>query len=709
MRPTAYLWGLVLCGVALYFAGYRARVVDVRFIPLFQLFLIVGGAMLFQGKTVTRNSRTVAVLLAIFALLSTILWVDGRQTFIRSWIKSNYQGVETKPLWPAYKAVNDYLKGNWNDPRVQYEHSTLHQGAGTVRAFENLPLFSGRSTLECVYIQASVPAPFVFYIQSETCQKPSTPIPEVFFSRFNLKRGAEHMRYFNVSQYIAVESATKKALENNPDFFLEYMAPPYVVYGIDKAPGSYVTALDYQPVLLPLQGWMQKAYTWFRLGNLEITPVFADDLTQEEKSWFVPVGNAPMQSLPQIQTHKPDAPAPHAAMLHEKIVITGADPGKPVLVKSSYHPGWKSSGGERIFLAGPGFMLLFPKTPELTLTYGPTQWDWIGKGLTLAALFWIVLCALPFSRNLTRLAGRLFDRYAIFIAVPLLVVMAIATGLFLSRKAPEFPAVPYNQGLKYFVAGDYDQAIAVFQDVLNKHGQSLIAGETAYHLAMCHFRQNNWPAAVRELESAMEKYPENPRAAEIRYHMGLCKMQQKRYNQARQAFDRTVEEFPGTLWGRLAAFQHAMSLYREKHFANALASLDRFLSLSPERATAAEAFYHRGLCLVELGRFQEARQDFRIVQDHYDETLWAEYAQYQLSLSFFREQDFDNMVQNMKELLRKWPQTALAPEAWYHMGLGHLNLNMPGKARLDFTNVVEKYPDSPLANLARDRLKELDS
>ena len=147
--------------------------------------------MLFRSRLIVRDSRAAAVLLAGAVLLSTVLWMDGRETFIRSWIGSNYRGLEDKPLWPEYKAVNDFLKGDWNDPRVQYEHSTINQGAGTVRAFENLPLFSGRSTLECVYIQASVPAPFIFYIQSETCQHPSTPIPEVCFSRFDLERGAQ--------------------------------------------------------------------------------------------------------------------------------------------------------------------------------------------------------------------------------------------------------------------------------------------------------------------------------------------------------------------------------------------------------------------------------------------------------------------------------------------------------------------------------------
>ncbi len=125
-------------------------------------------------------------------LLLTLLWVDSRETFIRKWIISNYRGFEGRQLWQSFSSTNRFLKGSPQDPRVVYEHSMIHRGAGTVRAFESIPLFSGRSTLEGVYIQASLCVPFIFYLQSEISQKASMPIPDYNYSRFNLKKGIEH-------------------------------------------------------------------------------------------------------------------------------------------------------------------------------------------------------------------------------------------------------------------------------------------------------------------------------------------------------------------------------------------------------------------------------------------------------------------------------------------------------------------------------------
>ena len=128
------------------------------------------------------------------------------------------------------------------DPRVVYEHSQIHDNAGSVRAFESLPLFSGRSTLEGVYIQASLNSPFIYYIQSEISQFPSTPIPDYNYSRFNLKRGIEHLNVFNVRDFIVAEIKTHEAARENPLLNFRESFGPYDVYESTVAPNRYVVA-----------------------------------------------------------------------------------------------------------------------------------------------------------------------------------------------------------------------------------------------------------------------------------------------------------------------------------------------------------------------------------------------------------------------------------------------------------------------------------
>ena len=104
-------------------------------------------------------------------------FVQSHVTFIPSWIKWNYSGfeaegdvVELRDLYARLRATSASRGWSTSTPRPR--------GVGTVRAFENLPLFSGRSTLEGLYMQGSPTAPFVFYLQSEVSTAPSCPFPD---------------------------------------------------------------------------------------------------------------------------------------------------------------------------------------------------------------------------------------------------------------------------------------------------------------------------------------------------------------------------------------------------------------------------------------------------------------------------------------------------------------------------------------------------
>ena len=142
--------------------------------------------------------------------------------------------MESKPFWNSYRMVNDYLRGDANSARVVYEHNEITNDAGSVRAFELLPYFSGRSTLEGLYMQSSPSSPFVFYIQSELSLSPSSPFSRYYYSRPDPDRAAAHLRLFNVSQVIAVSGDIANALDYSPLYELSMEFPPYRIYRVSQ-------------------------------------------------------------------------------------------------------------------------------------------------------------------------------------------------------------------------------------------------------------------------------------------------------------------------------------------------------------------------------------------------------------------------------------------------------------------------------------------
>jgi hypothetical protein len=382
-----------------YMVAPEIGVIDIRFLPFLQIFFMLAGAL---GLGILIRPLKVKWMIPVIAILFVIPYVNHFEKKIESWIPWNYTGFEAKRLWPAFSRVNHFLKGAASDPRVVYEHSPLHNGAGTTRAFESLPLFSGRSTLEGLYMQSSISSPFVFYIQSEISQKSSRPFPQYKYSNVNLAGGIEHLKLFNVKDFIAVSSEIKEKLKEFPQFKLVRTISPYSIYELTTNENRYVTPLKYEPILCKTQNWKKTFFRWFRnYGKYEGVHLVFDSNGSIDKSRFKSaIDSSLFQSLPRIPINKPCDVSEE--IRDEEIIIRTSVPGVPLLVKVSYHPNWKVEGADMVYLASPSFMLIFPNREEVRLYFGKTFWNYLGNALTILGVLVIIFGFVPFANLFSR-------------------------------------------------------------------------------------------------------------------------------------------------------------------------------------------------------------------------------------------------------------------------------------------------------------------
>ncbi|MGO9555949.1 MAG: 6-pyruvoyl-tetrahydropterin synthase-related protein [Syntrophobacteraceae bacterium] len=392
--PELYLFwqfGIALLGFSM---ASSLGLVDVRFLPFAQIMLVLLGAIGW-GRLLSRLPRP-SLWLAVFSA-GVVAIALTRVATVDSWIQWNYSGMESKPLWNSYRLVNEYLSGDENSPRVVFEHNELTNGAGSPRAFELLPYYSGRSTLEGLYMQSSPDSPFVFYIQSELSQTPSTPLSRYYYSRPNPNRAAAHLRLFNVSQVIAVSDDIDNALDSSPDYELGITFPPFRIYRLKSYVDSYVEPLRFRPLRIRPQDWKKVQFEWFRKSTLRVPLVVApEDSTDDFRKG--------LQNYEGDPEHIPEVPIPgyetmraQAVLGDGKITIDTSKPGHPLWIKVSYHPDWRiSEGAGELYLASPAFMLLVPQTSRVVLTFdtGAGIYLW-GKILFFLTVMVFILKTLP--------------------------------------------------------------------------------------------------------------------------------------------------------------------------------------------------------------------------------------------------------------------------------------------------------------------------
>ncbi|MHB2027172.1 MAG: 6-pyruvoyl-tetrahydropterin synthase-related protein [Elusimicrobiota bacterium] len=544
-----------LVGILLYAVGPGLGVVDFRFLPFFQIALCLLAAL---GLARFCRGLRGRLLLPFLALFCGLYLVGANDKNVRAWVDWNYGGFEAKPGWPIFKTINDRLKGSAADPRVIYEHSSQNNMLGTVRGWESLPVFSGRSTLEHAYFQASPTAPFVFYLQSQISKEISCPFPDYGCTSWNLARARAHLALFNVGEFIAVSPEIKSALQKTPGYRLKFSAGPYSVYDV-MGRHRYVVPLKNEPVLYTgTRPWKEVSYIWFRTDALkDVFLVFPVGSKARDAAEF-PLRVSNLSKLPR-------RPVPGAAPVKwEKISDDQIEfePGalnRPYLVKFSYHPDWKVSGADKIYLVSPSFMLVYPNQKKVRLYYSRTFPEYLGLAASLAGLVLLGLLGFgAFAGFEFKIAGIIERRGAwIFTAF-----WALSAAIFIGaarlslrqrQSASDTLIARAEQEQK---RKGWTKAAEILREVIRDRPVSRFAEQARFDLAIGDYTQGRWAAALREFQGLLAGFPDSMYAPEAWYHMGLCAGSLKNPQEQQRVKALLLRRYPETPWAQYAGAWH---------------------------------------------------------------------------------------------------------------------------------------------------------
>jgi hypothetical protein len=504
-----FLLHAALAGAGLAAAAPALGVIDVRFVPFAQLAVcLAGGAA--AGVALSRS--TAADLAALGLVFAAVLHADSRSQVLRSWVEWNYSGLEAKELWPAFREMTRHLQGSVSDPRVAVEYSAEHERAGSIRMYEMLPFFTGRSTLEGVYNQASVQTHFVYFLASELGETSPNPFRNREYSRFDTEAALLHLRLYNVSDIVALSPKLVSALEARKDVSLTARVPPYTIFHLTGGSGDYVEPMAYAPARAPRRGWRDRAYAWFSRKAGSVVPVvFTDD----------PAFEAPLADtwMEPARVALPPGTTVHARVQAEAIDIETSAVGHPLLVKVSYHPRWRAEGADGPYLVSPALMMVVPRQGNVRLVYARTLADRAGAALTLTGA---ALC----------LGGSLRRRRPPVSVVPPPTLDACA-----------LPPPPRRWG--WIVPASLLALLTVARFVATRPGPSAARATAFSEDASKAFAAERFAEAADRAARALELGVPSDVRAELLCLRGESLLKEGRRDEAARAFDALLQEAPG--------------------------------------------------------------------------------------------------------------------------------------------------------------------
>jgi cellulose synthase operon protein C len=288
------------------------------------------------------------------------------------------------------------------------------------------------------------------------------------------------------------------------------------------------------------------------------------------------------------------------------------------------------------------------------------------------------------------------------------------------RLASEHPDSPlaaeslFRQGEHFYEAAHYAAAVANYQAALAKHPPAELGEKAAHKLGWSYFKSGQFERAQAAFESQVAAQPRGALAADAQFMVAESLFGWKHFEAAHRAYQTSFEQLPGNREFQALAHLHAAQTAAElKAWAESLDLLDKGLNDFPESALRGDMLVEAGWAQQNLGKPDEAVKLFERTIAHSDREPAAR-ARFMIGKIFFEKKEYKEAVRHFFKVAYGYgyPQAAESIRVWqaqaaYEAGRCFEALNRADQAKKSYREVVDRYPQSDQAPLAKSRLQAL--
>ncbi len=220
-----------------------------------------------------------------------------------------------------------------------------------------------------------------------------------------------------------------------------------------------------------------------------------------------------------------------------------------------------------------------------------------------------------------------------------------------------------------------------------------------------------------------------PPTGEDYYAQGQLNFTNKEYNAAIENYQRLIDQYPFSPYAEDAELKIGLAHYQMGDYAEAIGALDDFQRMHPTSKNLDLANYYIAMAYyVQIGRedqdqskteaalkrFQEIEQrfpegDFAALAHEHIDSCREMLARHDLIVGnfYFNRANFKAAESRMAELMQKYPDTPVAPDALYELGIALEKEGKKYSAAQAFAALLQHFPNTPYTGKAKAELKKL--
>lgn len=120
-----------------------------------------------------------------------------------------------------------------------------------------------------------------------------------------------------------------------------------------------------------------------------------------------------------------------------------------------------------------------------------------------------------------------------------------------------------------------------------------------------------------------------------------------------------------------------------------------------------EELYNGAYSKLSAGDFAGSREAFKNFLELFPQTEYSDNAQFWIGESYYRDKRYEEAIVEFEEVIKKYPQGNKLPDALLKQAFSFIALSDTNSAKLLLQKIIDRYPTSEQAEIARAKLKSV--
>lgn len=272
-------------------------------------------------------------------------------------------------------------------------------------------------------------------------------------------------------------------------------------------------------------------------------------------------------------------------------------------------------------------------------------------------------------------------------------------------KSPLAAESQYHVGEFYYDAHKYARAASAFYEAMQKAGKSDLGQTAAYKLGWAYFHDGRFDQARQTFAYLRGTFPTGELASDAAFMEGESLLKAKKYKEAVAAYSAVKKPKQADLL-LLAEFHAGQALAQLGDWKASLTELQKAEQADPKSAYLSDILYEEAWALQNLDRLDDALKLYEQVTERSDAEVAAR-ARFMIGEIYFQKKDHAQAVKNFFKVSYGYAYPEWQAAAQYEAGRCFEVLGKQPQAIESYREVVDKYPQTSKAGLAKERLAAL--